>query len=156
MKDLIKALSKLHEMNQFGYGLTFDDLLKAIRSDGSKLAELWPWVPFGTDGNVLCTSFPTPSAAGYEVLMVYTPNEARFPDDASMGFALDGIEQHIKAIRGAVTATTPSEAYEVTCESPVTLPPGTLTHLHYMPGLYLFRQTPRIAGADDFTFEKFR
>lgn len=156
MRELIKSVSKLREMAQFPGGMTFADMLNALRGLDDEFKQIWPWVPFGIDGGVLCSPFPVPEHHDYELLFVHIPEPVRFPDNETLGFGLAGITQHIKAIDGQVRVTTPDSVMICTPDSPVTVPPGVIMALDYDPGLYLFRQTPRIADANDFTFERLK
>lgn len=153
--DLKKALSTVREMLQFK-GNTFNEMMEHFNLIGSELREFWPFVPFSPDGNIQCTIMPTGGDDPFELIMVRTFEPVRFPLDKSVGFRLRGITQHIMPIDGSVRIEYDS-GYEIaTTSKPVTVQTGRLTAYSYSAGLFIFRQAPRVAEANDFTFEKLK
>ncbi len=148
-----QQLQELKEMVQFGPGVTFAELMKQFREMGDVLAESIPWVPFSPDGNIKCTIIPTHSSDGFELILVRVDKLVRFPDDGSMGFRLKGVKQHIKAIQGTMLVHFKGFTASVTQDKPITIEPGELISYTYSKGLFLFKQMPRVADAEDFTFE---
>ncbi len=150
-----RQLQELKQMVQFGPGVTFADLVEQFREMGDALAESLPWVPFSPDGNIKCTIIPTHSTDGFELILVRVDKFVNFPLDERQGFRLNGIRQHIKAIEGTLLVRSASFTQSVTENSPVTIQPGQLVSYGYSKGLFMFKQTPRIANAEDFIFEAF-
>lgn len=149
-----ETLQRLRQVRQLGPGMTFADLMNSFRDIGSELEKTWPWVPFSTTGNVMCTVFPTSPEDGFEMIIVRTFEPERFPEDERFTYRISGVTQHVKAIQGSVTIEREGYTQLATINKPITIESGERTALRYSKGLFLFRQSPRIADPHDFTFEK--
>lgn len=152
ISEYSRKLQELKEMVQFGPGVTFADLMQQFRDIGDALADSLPWVPFSADGNIKCTIIPTYGNDGFELILVRVERSARFPDDESMGFSLASIAQHIKAIDGSILVQRKGFTQLVTQDNPITIPAGEKIAYTYSKGLFMFRQSPGIASAEDFVF----
>ena len=151
--DFEKTLQNLRQMRQLGPGLTFADMMSRFRAIGDKLDTVWPWVPFSTTGNVMCTIFPSDPSDGFEIIVVRTFEPERFPEDERFTFRIKGVSQHLKAISGSVTVEREGFTQIATINKPVTIEAGERVALKYSKGLLLFRQSPKVASFEDFVFE---
>lgn len=154
MKDYLDKLQDLKQMVQFGPGTTFADMMKQFREVGDALAGSWPWVPFGDTGDIKCTIIPTLNKDPFELILVRVDTPSRFPAAEGEGFLIENCTQHITGIDGTLIIERSRYNDIVTPGVTKLIPAGDLTALNYGPGLYLFRQEPKVAETSAFRFEK--
>ena len=156
LDDYRKQLSKLKEMVQFGHGITFAGMMEQFREIGDEVRKVWPWVPFSVDGNLLCTIIPLPGDNYYELILVKIKAPVRFPGDSNLGFRLSGVEQQITCIHGKMTIEREIDNTVITDGETAFIKEGELTALCYDHGLFMFKQSPRVANTDEFSFDNLR
>ena len=152
MKSYLDKLQELKQMVQFGPGTTFAELMKQFREIGDGLTEAWPWVPFDASGDIKCTIIPTIEADGFELILVRVEKASRFPAQAGQGFIISNVTQHVIGIEGTLIIEKGRYNDIVTAGVSKTITAGEACALNYGPGLYLFKQSPSIAEAEDFQF----